>query len=370
MAGLGKIIDVHSHPILPFGQGAPVGPGRKPPDWSVESALSYMEEHDIAACVLSAPDSANHATGQAARDIARRVNETLADIVSRHPSRFGALATLPGQDVDGAVAEITYALDALKLDGVSTSTSINDVYLGEPRFDPCFEELNRRGATLFVHPTFTKAALALLNGLNPSVLEFMFDTTRMIANMVATGTKKRFSNIKIISTHGGGTIPYLVNRIQMLEHAFGVGPGRLELSPEEVRGGIASFYYDLTAATSEAQLEAILKLVPVSQLVMGLDLPFMPKSSFAPAIADVGRYPAFSETDLRSISYANAFRLYPQLAERIEQMSERNGSGRAIARSLAGPALIGPKSQRTNPESPIESGSHRTSGTGVSRTKT
>jgi hypothetical protein len=93
----------------------------------------------------------------------------------------------------------------------------------------------------------------------------MFDTTRMIANMVATGTKKRFSNIKIISTHGGGTIPYLVNRIQMLEHAFGVAPGRLALSPEEVREGIASFYYDLTAATSEAQLGAILKLVPVSR---------------------------------------------------------------------------------------------------------
>src|SRR5712672_3772996 len=202
MAGLSRIIDVHSHTIFPFGQGAPVGPGHKQPDWSVESALSYKEEHDIAACVLSDPDSANHATGQEARDIARRVNETLADIVSRHPSRFGALATLPGQDADGAVAEIAYALDTLKMDGVSTSTSINDVYLGEPQFNSWFEELNRRGSTLFVHPTFTKAAQTLLNGLNPSVLEFMYDTTRMIANMVATGAKKCFSNIKIISTHG------------------------------------------------------------------------------------------------------------------------------------------------------------------------
>src|SRR6266478_6289120 len=134
MASLGKIIDVHSHPILPFGQGAPVGPGQKQPDWSVESALSYMEEHDISACVLSDPDSANHTTGQ---------------------------------DPDGARAEIAYALDTLKLDGVSTSTSVNDAYLGEPQFDPWFEDLNRRGATLFVHPTFTKASLTLLNGLNP-----------------------------------------------------------------------------------------------------------------------------------------------------------------------------------------------------------
>ncbi|MEA2262029.1 MAG: 6-methylsalicylate decarboxylase, partial [Acidobacteriaceae bacterium] len=170
---------------------------------------------------------------------------------------------------------------------------------------------------LFVHPTITKAGETLLNGLNASVIEFMFDTTRMITNMVATGAKRRFSQIKIISTHGGGTIPYLVNRLQTLEHTFGVGPGRLELSSEEVREGIASFYYDLTAATSEAQLGANLKLVPVSQLLMGLDLPFMPKSSFAPAIADVGRYSAFSEADLRSISYENAFRLYPELAKRV-----------------------------------------------------
>ena len=318
MASLSKIIDVHSHPILAFGERAPVGEAKQP-DWSVEGALSYMEEYDITACVLSAPAAANDATGQEARDIARRTNELLAEIVSNHPNRFGAVATLPALDADGAIAEISYALDTLKLDGVTTTTSINDVYLGEPQFDPWLEELDRRSATFFVHPTITRAGETLLNGLNASVIEFMFDTTRMVTNMVATGAKKRFSQIKIIAAHGGGTIPFLVNRVQTLEHTFGVGPGRLELSSEEVREGIASFYYDLTAATSEAQLCAILKLVPMAQLLMGLDNPFMPRSTFAPAIADIRRYPAFNETDLRSISYENAFRLYPALAKRIGQ---------------------------------------------------
>jgi hypothetical protein len=69
------------------------------------------------------------------------------------------------------------------------------------KFDPWLEELNRRSATLFVHPTITRAGETLLNGLNASTLEFMFDTTRMITNMVATGAKKCFSQIKIISTH-------------------------------------------------------------------------------------------------------------------------------------------------------------------------
>jgi 6-methylsalicylate decarboxylase len=123
MARLNKIIDVQSHPILDFGERAPVGKGQKQPDWSVESALSYMEENGITACVLSSPASANDATGQEARDIARRTNEVLAEIVSKHPKRFGAVATLPALDADGALAEISYALDTLKLDGVTTTTS-------------------------------------------------------------------------------------------------------------------------------------------------------------------------------------------------------------------------------------------------------
>src|SRR5258708_37017872 len=110
MAKLNKIIDVHSHPVLSFGERPPVGEGHKLPDWSIESTLSYMEEYGISACVLSSPAAANDATGQEARDIARRTNEVLAEIVSRHPARFGAVATFPGLDAEGTLAEIAYAL--------------------------------------------------------------------------------------------------------------------------------------------------------------------------------------------------------------------------------------------------------------------
>src|SRR5258708_21097534 len=115
MLSLSKLIDVHSRPILPFGEGAPMGKGQKQPDWSVESALSYMEENGITACVLSSPASANDATGQKARDIARRTNEVLAEIVSKHPKPFGAVATLPALDPDGALAAISYAIYTFRL---------------------------------------------------------------------------------------------------------------------------------------------------------------------------------------------------------------------------------------------------------------
>src|SRR6202166_4821263 len=292
MASLSKIIDVHSHIITNLGAQAPMD---KLPTWSIEQSLALMDANGISASVLSLPDSASHAKGPEACQLARRINEQLADIVLKHPTRFGAMATLPAlAATDGLLEEMAYALDSLKLDGVATSTSIDDIYLGDTRYDPWFEEMNRRGVTLFVHPVPAKASRWDDLGIDVSILEFMFDTTRMLTNMVFSGTKKRFSKIKIISTHGGGTIPYWMTRIEALEKAFGPGKGRPQLSPAEIREGLASFYYDLTAATSPAQLFALQQMVPVSHLLMGFDHPFMPSWTMPPAIHAVQGWKDFS----------------------------------------------------------------------------
>jgi predicted TIM-barrel fold metal-dependent hydrolase len=308
-----KLIDVHSHAILPFGSTVPLA---KLPPWSVEGALELMDENGIASSVLSVPHAAQHGDAAEASEIARRINDALADIIAKHPTRFGGLATIPGHLADATLTEIAYALDTLHLDGVATSTNINDVYLGEPEFDPWFEELDRRGVTLFIHPWTLSTASKMDLGLNFSAFEFMFDSTRMLANMVLSGAKKRFSNIKMISTHAGGTMPYLVQRFQHLEVHFGAGP-RPTVSAEEIRAALASFYYDLTAATTPAQLLSLLDLVPTSQLLIGVDIPFMPQFTIGAAIDAVERYDGFSARDLELIAHENAMRLFPQLAARL-----------------------------------------------------
>ncbi len=310
---LSKIIDVHSHAILDIGQQVPLpNQGR----WSVEGALSLMDQHEIAVSILSAPGAANYAEDKEAVEISRRINEALAEIVVKHPKRFGAIATLPGKTMDGSLSEMEYALDTLKMDGVSTLTSVEDIYLGDSRFDPWFEEMNRRKVTLFMHPTIAHASLAVDLKIDKSILEFMFDTTRMLTNMVFNGAKRRFSDIRMISTHAGGTIPYLVTRIQTLELTFGPGPDRTPLTAEEIKEGFASFYYDLTAGTSRAQLGAIRELVPVSKLLMGFDRPYMPEWSIGPAIRDLEQWDGFTQDDLERIAYKNAFLLYPAVAAR------------------------------------------------------
>ncbi|MCU1299201.1 MAG: hypothetical protein JWO91_3479 [Acidobacteriaceae bacterium] len=308
------IIDVHSHIITNLGSQAPMD---KLPPWSVEQSLSLMDANKIAASVLSLPDSASHAKGPEACQLARRINEQLADIVSKHPTRFGAMATLPAlADTDSLLEEMAYALDTLKLDGVATTTSTNDIYLGDARYNPWLEEMDRRGVTLFVHPVPAKASRSVDLGIDVSMLEFMFDTTRMLTNMIFSGAKNRFSKIKVISTHGGGTIPYLMTRVETLEKVFGPGKGRAHLGPTEIRDGLASFYYDLTAATSPAHLFDLQQMVPLSHLLMGFDNPFMPGWTFPPAIQDMQCWNSFSDADVSSIAHRNAEALYPALAER------------------------------------------------------
>ena len=309
------IIDVHSHIITKLGSQAPMD---KLPPWSIERSLSLMDANGIAASVLSLPDAADHVRGPQACQLARQINEQLADIVSKHPMRFGALATLPPlAPTDGLLEEMAYALDTLKLDGVATSTSIDGTYLGDARYNPWFEEMNSRGVTLFVHPVPAKAARSVDLGINVSILEFMFDTTRMLTNMIFSGAKKQFSKIKIISAHGGGTIPYLMKRIEILGKVFGPGKGRAPLGPGEIREGLASFYYDLTAATSRGQLFALQQMAPLSRLVMGFDNPFMPGWTFPPAIEDAQRWNGVSDTDVSSIARRNAESLFPALADRL-----------------------------------------------------
>ncbi len=310
------IIDVHAHVNLGIGaQAKPKLVGRS--DLTLERMLSLMDNHRIQACVLSVPESANFAIGQEASDLARKTNETLADIVSRYPTRFAAFATIPGQNIGGSIEEIGYALDVLKLDGVTTTTSINDRYLGDNLFDPVLQELNHRETTLFVHPTATEASKAVDLGLPRAILEFMFDTTRMLTNMVLSGAKKRYSKIKIITAHGGGTIPYLANRIEMLGARRNLDGRQLRLSEEEIREGLSSFYFDVTASTSKAQLDALLELVPTSRLLVGFDMPFMSETTIAPAIRDLKNHPGIDDDDRRMMLFDTARVLFPRLSDRL-----------------------------------------------------
>ena len=314
------IIDVHSHPLtsryhalvahigeldsnarFPYRTFLPP----KLPEWSPEKALEVMEHHNLRAQVLSLPDATVELRGDAARRIAREVNEIMAEIVATHPGRFAALAAVPHDDPDATLAEIEYALDVLKLDGIATTSNIRGVYLGDRLFDPWFDELHRRGAVLFVHPMVSPATVALA----PLFIEFSFDSSRMVINMVLSGTKRRYSGIKLISTHGGGAIPFLSSRVEELVPALISG----SIGSDQIAEDLRSFYFDLTSCMADPPLAAATRFVPSSRLMLGFDLPFLTPGSIDAPVQRFLAFDGISEQAKRNIGLQNALTLFPRL---------------------------------------------------------
>ena len=223
-------VDIHHHMLPDFFWQAtnegdhPVG-GIAPPPWSRASALSFLDDAGIDVAVTSISTPGVH-TGDdtAARALARRCNELAADMIRDRPDRFGGFACLPLPDVDGALAELAYALDDLRLDGVVLFSNARGTYLGDPRFTPLFDELQRRAAVVFVHPNPSPDPSAHAPGLPDSLIDYPADTTRAIARLHYSNTFARTPDVKYVFAHAGGTVPYLAGRFGIIDE-MNVIPG-------------------------------------------------------------------------------------------------------------------------------------------------
>ncbi len=317
-----NLIDVHAHLFTDgylarmHSEGAVDVGGFPIPDWSLADTLAVMDEHAIAASLLSiSAPGLEFVRGADAVELARAINEEQAGMVSRHPARLGALAILPMDDPDAALRELERALDGLQLDGVVLFSNIGGKYLGHRDFAALFDELNRRRATVFVHPVEPPGFDQTLLGYPAPTIDFPFDSTRMALSLIGSGTLRRCPEVKIIVPHGGGTIPYLAIRMARSVQRFsGIEP---PMSVADALAAFGSFYYDLTAATHPTAMDGLLRITGVDHLLFGADFPFMPASFIGPAKAAIAAHPAFDAAALGAIAHGNAARLFPRLAARM-----------------------------------------------------
>ena len=203
--------------------------------------------------------------------LTRECNEYFARLVTDHPGRFGLFAAVPLPNVDAALREIDYALGTLKADGIALFTVYGDKWLGDPAFDPVFEELNRRKAVLFTHPNTANCCRNLLPNIADGTIEWGTDTTRAIANVLFNGTAARCPDVRMIFSHGGGTMPYLVERFEALAKS----PKFASQFPGGFAPAAGKFYYDTAWTTNPEAMSALSKLVPVSQILFGTDFPYL-----------------------------------------------------------------------------------------------
>lgn len=272
-------VDLHAHFLPPEYRAAVLGagllaPGGLPlPQWTPDAALEFMDRFGIDAQVLSISDpSVRFAEPVQAARLSRYCNEYAADLIARHPTRFGGLGTVPLPDVSAAVAEAVYALDVLKLDGVTLLSSYDGVYLGDPRFDPLLAALDDRGALVFVHPGEPPAASRSTLPLPDFLLEFPFETTRAVTTMITAGVPIRYPNLRILLAHAGGCTPFLATRL---------GSPRIvvpDVVPDVSLLGVAdalrTFYYDTALSASASSMRSVLEVADRDHVVFGTDWPF------------------------------------------------------------------------------------------------
>lgn len=275
--------------------------------WTPAMSLDAMDRNGIATTVTSISTVIVRPNDpDAAHGLARECNEFAARLKQDHPGRFGMFALLPLPHIDRCLKEIEYAADTLHCDGFKLQTSYEDKWPGDPAFAPVFDELNRRKAAIFFHPTVPGCCTNLLPDLNPPLVEYPFDTTRAILSLVFGGTVTRCPDIRFIFAHGGGTIPMLAHRVANLVNV------RKDLAARLPQGAISEFrklYFDVVSATNPPAMAAILKLTTVSRLLFGTDTPYMRGEFTVSHLGELG----LDAADIRAIECDNALALMPSL---------------------------------------------------------
>ncbi|KAJ5374067.1 Amidohydrolase 2 [Penicillium concentricum] len=291
-------IDVHTHCVPPSyreyclqsdfaGKGHPDGMPAIP-EWSAEAHINLMKKLKIKKSVLSMSSPATHLTpgnNEEGRSVTRRANIDMSKICADHPTHFLFFASLPLPDVEGSLAEIDYALDHLGAVGFQILTNSHGIYPGDQRFTRVFDKLSERKAIALFHPTTclirhgddddSVEKVIPLPGVPAPIMEFMFDSTRALMDLLTSGTVERCPGITFVVCHCGATFPPIMERIAAFSSMIpGSGGG---INAAKIKKLLQTrFYFDLAGVPFPDQIHGLLRLVDSSRLVYGSDYPYTP----------------------------------------------------------------------------------------------
>jgi len=306
-------VDVHHH-FFPPGYVDKVAEvvGSKPSPlmtgWSAAQVLEHMDKSGVATGIASISPWGPHFKDTAqARALARLCNDYAAKMIADHPGRFGLFAAMPMPDIDGTLAEIAYALDTLKADGIGFMTSYGGKWPGDPAFAPVFAELNRRKAVAYFHPNTPQCCGNLLPGVSPALIEWPVDTARAIVSLLFSGSLVRYPDIKFIFSHAGGALPALSGRISN----FAVrDKNAAHFAPHGVLAELAKLHYDTANAYAAPSMAALMAMAPVSQILFGSDYPYFALEQNVAGLAEL----RLTAAERQAINRGNAARLMPRFA--------------------------------------------------------
>jgi predicted TIM-barrel fold metal-dependent hydrolase len=291
--------------------------------YSPGAAVEAMDKANVSRAFLSLPspgvwlgDDFN-IERTAAIDLSRDINEYGARLVSDYKGRFGLFAVLPIPDIDASLREIEYAFDTLNADGVGLLTSYGRIWMGDKTLQPVFDELNRRNAVVYSHPTDAACCHDTLPDTAPTSVEWNTDTSRAIFSMInesaqgeQAGTRvspaTRYANIRFIWSHAGGSLLGLIGRF--LGGAASAENLARPVQPNSRLYHIRRFYYDTAGSANPIQMQALKSLAGPSQIVLGSDYPFGNIAMIASSLAQCG----FSPDELDKVYHQNGLNILPR----------------------------------------------------------
>ncbi|OGM47699.1 putative amidohydrolase family protein [Aspergillus bombycis] len=306
-------IDVHHHFVPSFYREAVESVGGDPsgwvvPDWSPEEDAAVNDKFGIKTAILSltAPGACILKDPKASAELARKANEYAAKLRDEKPNQYGFFAALPNiLDKEYALREIAYAYDVLRADGVTLFTRYGDGnhYLGHPDFRDIWAELNRRSAIVQVHPTHP-VDTAQVSGLPQPVIRYPFETTQAAIDMLYQKTVRNNPACKIILSHAGGALPYLISR-----PASTLPQEEYDAFWDDAR----SFYFDTALSGTDNVFRTLESFAKPGHILYGSDAPYAPDDLIKFHTSRQDQY-LWDNSNLRAdINRKSALLLFPRL---------------------------------------------------------
>ena len=249
----------------------------------LDARFSIMDLFDEYMQVISiaGPPSYELSPGPLSTELARMANDELAELVFKYPGRFAAgIATMPMNDPDEAVREAERAIKDLRLRGVEVGSHINGKPLDAPEFIPFYQKMEELGRPVFIHP-LKEPNLPDYPGETLSKfriwtkLGWPYESGKALCRLVYSGMLEKFPNLKIVTHHSGGVIPYLAGRIDWADDVNEMLMGQRDIDlKEHALYYFRKIFYDTAVNGNTGALNCTQQFVGVDQMIFATDFPF------------------------------------------------------------------------------------------------
>lgn len=272
----------------------------------LEERLSDMDNMgvDVQAIAVSVYQYYYWASVEVGARVSRLINEELVESTSKFPGRFSPLGTVPLQDTDAAIAELTYCVEELGMLGLEIGTHVDSTEeISTPRLDPFWAEVERLNAVVVVH-TNGHTHKERLQGHNfVNIIGHAFEATLATAHLIFNGVMERYPNLKVVVVHGGGYLPAYSGRI---DHAWRAREDVREGVPQLPTEYLKRFFFD-TMVFEPDQLKYLIDTYGADHILLGTDYPY--DMGEDDPLELIGSVPGLEQHQIDLISGGNAARL-------------------------------------------------------------